>query len=39
VNNKNEVAEEFSGDLYQAIMVRKLLESNGIKSFIENGVI
>jgi hypothetical protein len=36
MNNKNEIVEVFSGDLYQATMVKDLLESNGIEAFIEN---
>ena len=36
MNNKNEIVEVFSGDLYQATMVKDVLESNGIESFIEN---
>ena len=36
MNNKNKIVEVFSGDLYQATMVKKLLEANGIEVFIEN---
>jgi hypothetical protein len=36
MNNKNEIVEVFSGDLYQATMLKDLLESNGIEAFIEN---
>ena len=36
INNKNEIVEVFSGDLYQATMVKGLLEANGIMVFIEN---
>ena len=34
--NKNEIVKVFSGDLYQATMVKDLLESSGIEVFIEN---
>jgi Putative prokaryotic signal transducing protein len=34
--NKNEIVKVFSGDLYQATMVKDLLESNGIEVLIEN---
>ena len=36
MNNKNEIVEVFSGNLYQATMVKDLLESNGIEAFIAN---
>ena len=36
MNNQGEIVEVFSGDLYQATMVKDLLESNGIEVFIEN---
>jgi hypothetical protein len=36
MNKKNDIVEVFSGDLYQATMVKDLLESNGIEAFIEN---
>jgi Putative prokaryotic signal transducing protein len=36
MNKKNDIVEVFSGDLYQATMVKDLLESNGIEVFIEN---
>ena len=36
MNIKNEIIAVFSGNLYQATMVKKLLESNGIEAFIEN---
>ncbi len=39
MNNKKEIIEVFSGDLYQATMVKDLLKSNGIEAFIENGLI
>jgi hypothetical protein len=36
MNNKNDSVEVFSGDLYQATLVKDLLESKGIEAFIEN---
>ena len=38
MNNQNEIVEVFSGDLYQATIVKDLLLSNGIEAFIENGL-
>ncbi len=36
MNITSEIVEVFSGDLYQASMVKDILESNGIEVFIEN---
>jgi hypothetical protein len=36
MNNKNEIVEVFSGDLYQSTMVKDLLETNGDEVFTEN---
>jgi Putative prokaryotic signal transducing protein len=36
MNKKNNIVEVFSGDLYQATMVKDLLEASGIEVFIEN---
>ena len=36
MNNKNEIVKVFSGDLYQATMVKDILEANGIQAFVEN---
>ena len=36
MNSKNEIIEVFSGDLFQATMIKNLLESSGIEAFIEN---
>ena len=36
MKNNNEIVEVFSGDLYQATMVKDLLEANNIEAFIEN---
>ena len=38
MNNKNDIVEVFSCDLYQATMVKDLLVSNGIEAFVENGL-
>lgn len=36
MNNKNEIIEVFAGDLYQATMVKDLLEANSIEAFTVN---
>jgi hypothetical protein len=36
MESKNELVEIFSGELWQSVVIKDLLEDNGIHAFIEN---